>query len=116
MTSRFLKKAPVLWVQLTLLIAFAIGAPLVRAQSPSRFVGTITAISGDTLTVKTDAGEVHQVQIPASASLKRIAPGQKDLSTADTIQLSDLATGDRVLLKLDPDEPERRCRRSKWLL
>ena len=103
MTSRFLKKAPLLRVQLALLIAFAMGAPLVRAQAPSRFVGTITAISGDTLTVKTDAGEVHQVQIPATAALKRIAPGQKDLSTADTIQFSDLATGDRVLVKLDPD-------------
>lgn len=103
MTSTSLKKVPVLWVQLTLLIAFAIGAPLVRAQAPSRFVGTITAISGDTLTVKTDAGDVHQVQIPSTAALKRIAPGQKDLSTADTIQFSDLATGDRVLVKLDPD-------------
>ena len=68
MTSRFLKKAPLLRVQLALLIAFAMGAPLVRAQAPSRFVGTITAISGDTLTVKTDAGEVHQVQIPATAA------------------------------------------------
>ena len=103
MASTFLKKVPVLWVQLTLLITFAIGTTLVRAQAPSRFVGTVTAISGDTLTVKTDAGEVRQVQIPSTAALKRIAPGQKDLSTADTIQFSDLATGDRVLVKLDPD-------------
>jgi hypothetical protein len=103
MTSTSLKKVPVLWVQLTLFIAFAIGAPLVRAQAPSRFVGTITAISGDTLTVKTDAGDVHQVQIPSTAALKQIAPGQKDLSTAETIQFSDLATGDRVLVKVDPD-------------
>ncbi len=102
MTSRFLKTAPLLRVQLALLIAFAMGG-LVSAQAPSRFVGTVTAISGDILTVKTDAGEVHQVQIPATAALKRIAPGQKDLSTADTIQFSDLATGDRVLVKLDPD-------------
>jgi hypothetical protein len=97
-----LKTAPLLRVQLALLIAFAMGG-LVSAQAPSRFVGTVTAISGDILTVKTDAGEVHQVQIPATAALKRIAPGQKDLSTADTIQFSDLATGDRVLVKLDPD-------------
>ena len=63
----------------------------------------MTSISGDTLTVKTDAGEAHQVQVPSSATLKRIAPGQKDLSTAETIKLSDLAMGDRVLVKLDPD-------------
>ena len=35
--------------------------------------------------------------------MKRLAPGQKDLSAAETIQLTDLATGDRVLVKLDPN-------------
>ena len=79
------------------LIAFAANARSLTAQTPSqRFVGTITSISGDTLTVKTDSGESHQVQVPGSAALKRISPGQKDLNTAETIQLGDLATGDRV--------------------
>lgn len=73
------------------------------AQTASKFLGTITAISGSSLTVKTDAGEVHQVDVPETAALKRIAPGEKDLSKADTIQFSDLATGDRVLVKLDPN-------------
>jgi hypothetical protein len=87
-----------------LLIAFAADARSLTAQTPSqRFVGTITSISGDTLTVKMDSGESHQVQVPGSAALKRISPGQKDLNTAETIQLSDLATGDRVLVKLDPN-------------
>ena len=75
------------------------------AQTPSRFVGTITAISGNTLTVKTDADGERQVVVPTTAALKRIAPGQKDLSTAETIQFSDLAVGDRALVKLDPDAP-----------
>jgi hypothetical protein len=35
--------------------------------------------------------------------LKRVEPGQKDLSGAATIQLTDLATGDRVLVRLDPN-------------
>ena len=35
--------------------------------------------------------------------MKRLDPGQKDLSAAETIQLTDLATGDRVLVKLDPN-------------
>ena len=73
------------------------------AQTASRFLGTITAISGSSLTVKTDAGEVHQVDVPATAAVKRIAPGEKDLTKADTIQFSDLETGDRVLVKLDPN-------------
>lgn len=68
-----------------------------------RFVGTVTAIAGDTLTIKTDAGELHQVSVPSTAVIKQLAPGQKDLSSAQTIQLSGLATGDRVLVKLDPN-------------
>ena len=78
-------------------------APWISAQAPSRFLGTITGISGTTLTVKTDAGDTRAVDVPAATSLKRIAPGQKDLSTAETIQFSDLANGDRVLVRLDPN-------------
>ena len=83
------------------------GSMVAGAQAPaaSRFLGTITAINGDTFTVKVDADGDRQVQVPSSAAVKRIAPGQKDLSTAATIQISDLAIGDRVLVKLDPDAP-----------
>ena len=99
-----LKQGSVLFVLLALVTAAAIQTPRLRAQSAAqRFVGTITAIAGDILTVKTDAGEVHQVEVPASAAIKQLAPGQKDLSGAQGIQLSDLAAGDRVFVKLDPN-------------
>lgn len=75
------------------------------AQAPERFVGTITAIIGSTLTVKTDADGAHQVNVPATTVLKRIAPGQKDLRAAETIPFSDLAIGNRALVKLDPGAP-----------
>ncbi|MGD0733751.1 MAG: hypothetical protein ABR976_01345 [Terracidiphilus sp.] len=94
-------------LRVALTVALLAAAPLgtITAQAPaaSRFVGSVTAISADVLTVKTDAGEVHQVQVPASAVLKRIEPGQKDLSTAVAMQFTDLAVGDRVLVRLDPD-------------
>jgi hypothetical protein len=77
--------------------------PVARAQAASRFLGSITAISGDTLTVKTDAGQVNQVQVPSTAQLKRIEPGQTDLSKAETMDFGGLATGDRVLVTLDPN-------------
>jgi hypothetical protein len=88
-----------------ILVAGLAGSLVASAQTPaaSRFLGTITGISGTALSVKTDAGDVRQVDVPAAASIKRIAPGQKDLSTAETIQFSDLASGDRVLVRLDPD-------------
>jgi hypothetical protein len=92
-------------ISLALLVTVFIGGAIAGAQTVSRFLGTVTAISGTSLTVKTDAGEVHQVEVPDAAALKRIAPGEKDLSKAETIQFGDLATGDRVLVKLDPNAP-----------
>jgi hypothetical protein len=104
MTSKKLKG---IFVSLSLaaFVAMLAMAPQLRAQAATagRFVGTITAINGDSLTVKTDQGEVKQVDVPAGAALKRVEPGQKDLSSAVTIQLGDLATGDRVLVRIDPN-------------
>lgn len=78
-------------------------AGIAQAQAVTRFLGSITAISGDTLTVKTDKGDVQQVQVPSSAQLKRIAPGQTDLSKAEALDFSSLAIGDRVLVNIDPN-------------
>ncbi len=89
------------WLASFLMLAFAGQIALAQAAS-GRFVGTITAINGDHLTVKVDSGDVREVEVPSSAVLKRVEPGQIDLSAAATIQLSDLATGDRVLVRLDP--------------
>jgi hypothetical protein len=92
-------------LSIALLVAVISAAHMAWAQAPARFLGTVTAINGTTLTLKTDAGQTYQVQVPAAAAIKRIAPGQKDLSTAEAIQFSDLAVGDRALVKLDPDAP-----------
>ncbi len=77
-------------------------APVAHAQL-MRYLGSITTIDGNTLTVKTDAGDVHQVQVPTTAILKRIAPGQTDLTKADPLDFGSLAVGDRVLVTLDPN-------------
>ena len=102
MSSKSLTRCLPKIARLAAVSAIAIAAAFTLAQSaPGRYVGTITAINGDTLTVKTDAGDVRQVEVPSSAALKRVEPGQKDLSEAATIQLSDLETGDRILIRLD---------------
>ena len=54
--------------------------PAISQAQASRLVGTVTAINGTTLTVKTDAGEQQQVAVPDTATLKRLAPGEKDLN------------------------------------
>src|SRR5579862_1747469 len=94
---------------LMLVAALVMTGSQASAQAPaaagSRFLGTVTAVNGSILTVKTDAGEVHQVEVPESAILKQVEPGAKDLSAAQTIQFNSLATGDRVLVRLDPNSP-----------
>jgi hypothetical protein len=86
-----------------LAVASLLAAPSAQAQAPSRFVGSVTAITGTSVTVKTDAGDQRQFDVPADASIKRVAPGEKDLSKAAAMAFTDLAVGDRVLVKLAPD-------------
>jgi hypothetical protein len=68
-------------------------------QSPSaREVGSITAIQGNTIKLKTDAGNDLNVVVRESTRMARVEPGQKDLKGATAIQLKDLQPGDRVLV------------------
>lgn len=101
MTSK-MKSGSARFVLLAVLLTTAVFA---GAQTAVRFLGTVTAVNGTTLTVKTDAGEIHEVDVPSTASLKQVEPGAKDLSTAQDIQFNTLATGDRVLVRLDPKAP-----------
>jgi hypothetical protein len=96
---RFLSSA-MRWVVVPALMAVA---SLVQAQAPKLIQGTITAISGNTLSVKTDGDGVQQVDVPATAAILRVAPDAKNLSAAEKIQFSDLAVGDRASVKPDPN-------------
>ena len=62
-------------------------------------MGTIKSISGNTLTLTTDAGSDVTVQVQDTTKLVRIAPGQKDLKDATPIQLQDVQPGDRILVR-----------------
>jgi hypothetical protein len=89
-------------ILLLFLLAIGLAAPAPAQAPTTRFVGSIVSIQDNELTIKTDAGETRTVKVPGNAILKRIAPGQKDLSTAEVIAFGSLASGDRVLIKLDP--------------
>ncbi len=90
------------WMRIWRLAALAIVVPAMALAQAPRFIGSVTAISGNALTVKTDAGEQRQVTIPDNANIRRLEPGQK-LSEATAIKVTDLAVGDRVLVQLDPN-------------
>jgi len=62
-----------------LMAAVLTASVVANAQAAARFLGTVTAVNGTTLTVKTDAGELRQVDVPATAVLKQVEPGAKDL-------------------------------------
>jgi hypothetical protein len=62
-------------------------------------LGTIKSISGDNLTLATDAGTEVKIQVPADVKVLQVPPGSKDLKEATTIQVSDLQPGDRVLVR-----------------
>ncbi len=67
-------------------------------------VGTIKAISGNQLTLATDAGAEIKVQLPDGVKVLRVPPGSKDLREATPITLSDLQAGDRILVRGKPGE------------
>ena len=75
--------------------------PLPQAAVPggaAKQLGTIRAISGDTLTLVTDSGVQVIVQVPAGIRLVRVEPGQTSLKDATPIHLADLQPGDRILV------------------
>jgi hypothetical protein len=91
-----------------ILFAFVIGTAGVEAQEPAgpatapkaaAPVGTIKSISGNSLVLTSDAGDEVHVEVRDSTKIVRIAPGQKDLKDAQTIALTDLQAGDRILVR-----------------
>ena len=76
------------------------------AQAPAlvQIVGTVKAISGTTITLAPDKGAEVTVNVQPGARVLRVAPGQTDLKTAATIQLSDVQVGDRILVRGKPSD------------
>lgn len=89
---------------LAALMAFAAEAGAQQPAASSRVLGTVTAVSGTTVTVKTDSGATVDVTVPATAKILKTAPGQKTLAGATPIAVSDIEAGDRVLM-LAPGTP-----------
>ena len=83
-------------------LMLASGAGLM-AQAPApaaaaRQLGTVTTIAGNSLTLKTDAGQIVTVSVAEGVHILQLAPGSTDLKTAQAIALKDIAVGDRVLV------------------
>lgn len=71
------------------------------AQAPAAAapkIGTVKSISGSSITLTTDAGQQVSVSVADGARILQLAPGSKDLKSAQTITLGDIAVGDRILV------------------
>ena len=62
-----------------------------------KVVGAVKSVSGNTLTITSDASGDVKVSVADSTRLLQLEPGQKDLKAALPIQLQDFQGGDRVL-------------------
>jgi hypothetical protein len=62
-------------------------------------VGVVKAVTGNVITLATDAGSTVDILVQDSTRLVRIAPGQKDLKDAAPIQLREVQVGDRILAR-----------------
>jgi len=70
-------------------------------------VGTIKDISADSLTLTADSGGEIKVLLTADTKVFRVPPGSRDLKGAAAMELSDLQSGDRVLVRGKPgDAPQ----------
>jgi hypothetical protein len=79
------------------LAAVAALAPAQTPSTPARVVGVVTAISGQSVTVKPDAGTPVTFSVSETAHILETQPGATTLAGAVPIALSDIAMGDRVL-------------------
>ncbi len=69
------------------------------AQAAARALGTVTAINGQVITLKTDPGAEISVTVSETTRLLQLKPGEKDLKEATPLTLADLKAGDRVLAR-----------------
>ena len=69
------------------------------ATSVAKVVGTVQTISGNSVTVLSDAGATSSVAVEDATKLLQIEPGKTDLKEAAPLSLSDLQPGDRVLVR-----------------
>ena len=82
-----------------LLIAAVAGFCFGQTPARTRVIGTIQEAQPSGASVKTDTGEVFAVVFLPETRFQKVAPGEKDLTKAQSIAAGDLLQGDRVLAR-----------------
>ena len=84
-------------------IANATGQAAAPVKSPSA-MGTIKSIGTGMIVLTNETGVETKVIVGTDVKFLRVPPGSKDLKEATPIQISDLAVGDRILVRGKPGE------------
>ena len=86
-----------------LVIYFGCISLLLFAQAPprNRVIGVIVQVDASGGVVKTDAGESVAFALQPETRIQRVAPGEKDLNKAETIQASAINAGDDISRELE---------------
>jgi hypothetical protein len=94
--------------------ALSMAALLAQAQAPApaaaaNAVGVVTKIDSAAreIVLKTDAGAEISISMGATASFRKVAPGETDLRNAPTIAITDINAGDRVLARGKPSDDRK---------
>ncbi|MEO7144870.1 MAG: hypothetical protein ABI165_15335 [Bryobacteraceae bacterium] len=90
------------------LLATAALAMAQTAQKP--LIGTVSGfkVESSEIGIKPDAGDTVYVKFGPETVAARIAPGEKDLKKAEPIKITDIVSGDRVLVSFKPGGSEAR--------
>jgi hypothetical protein len=97
------RRAPLRVFAALVCFCLVIGLASLQAQQPAaptaKAVGTVKAASGKNITLTAEGGGDINVVVQDGARLLRIEPGEKDLKNAAPLQLQDLQSGDRILVR-----------------
>jgi hypothetical protein len=96
----------------TALGALLVGLAPAMAQTavPKFIVGAVDGFNAESaeIRVKPDTGETVSLKITSGTQVLRVAPGEKDLKKAEPIKITDVSSGDHVLVNLMPAAFEAR--------
>ena len=76
--------------------AVAQEAPATTAMVTQR--GSVETVSGNTISMKADAGQAYTITVADGARILQVPVGSTDLKSATSIQLTDIAAGDHILV------------------
>jgi hypothetical protein len=74
-------------------------APSAASVQAAKSMGTVKSVSGKTITLAPESGGEIRVVVQEGARVLRVEPGQTDLNSAAPLDLADLQSGDRILVR-----------------